>query len=80
MIVAAINTHALIKMVYSSVLAGVGVAVVFSVAIVGAARSSDLRREHRTAAAAAYTALAAGGLLLAVGMVIYGLILVAHKS
>jgi hypothetical protein len=79
-IAAAINTHALLKMAYSSVLAGVGVAVVFSVAIVGAARSSEMRRDHRTAAAAAYTALAAAGLLLAVGMVIYGLILVTHKS
>lgn len=80
MIAAAINTHALVKMAYSSVLAGVGVAVVFSVAILGAARSSEMRREHRTAAAAAYTAVAAAGLLLAAGMVLYGLILVAHKS
>ena len=80
MIAAAINTHALIKMAYSSVLAGVGVAVVFSVAILGAARSSEMRREHRTVATVAYTALAAVGLLLAAGMVIYGLILVTHKS
>lgn len=80
MIPAAINTHALVKMAYSSVLAGVGVAVVFSIAILGVARSSERRREHRTAAAAAYTALAAAGLLLAGAMVIYGLTLVAHKS
>jgi MFS family permease len=79
-IAAAINTHALIKMVYSSVLAGVGVAVVFAVAILGVARSSEMRREHRTTAAAGYTALAAAGLLLAAAMVIYGLVLVAHKS
>jgi MFS family permease len=77
---AAINTHALVKMAYSSVLAGVGVAVVFSIAILGMARSSEMRREHRTGAAAAYTALAATGLLLAAGIVIYGLILVAHKT
>jgi hypothetical protein len=80
MIAAAINTHALAKMAYSSVLAGVGVAVVFSVAILGVARSSEMRREHRTAAAVAYTALAAAGLLVAAAMVIYGLVLVAHKS
>jgi amino acid transporter len=74
-----INTHALVKMVYSSVLAGVSIAVVFSVAILGVARSSEMRREHRAVAAAAYTALAAGGLLIAVAIVIYGLTLVAHK-
>jgi hypothetical protein len=80
MIAAAINTHALLKMLYTSVLAGVGVAVVFSLAILGATRSSEMRREHRTVAAAGYTALAAAGLLVAAAMVVYGLVLVAHKS
>ncbi len=80
MIAAAINTHALLKMLYSSVVAGVGVAVVFSVAILGMTRSSEMRREHRTAATAAYSVLAAAGLLISAGIVIYGLILVAHKT
>ena len=80
MTAAAINTHALVKMAYSSVLAGVGVAVIFSIAILGVARSGEKRREHRTNAAAAYTALAAAGLLVAAAIVIYGLTLVAHKS
>ena len=77
---AAINTHALVKMLYSSVVAGVGVSVVFSLAILGATRSSQMRRRHRTGAAVAFTALAATGLLLAVATVIYGLILVTHKT
>jgi hypothetical protein len=80
MIAAVINTHALVKMLYTSVLAGVGVAVVFSLAILGATRSSEMRREHRSGAAAAYTALATASLLLAAVMVIYGLVLVAHKT
>jgi hypothetical protein len=80
MIAAAVNTHALLKMAYSSLPAGVGVAVIFSVAILGVARSSGMRREHRTVATVAYTALAAAGLLLAAAIVIYGLALVAHKS
>jgi hypothetical protein len=79
-ITAAINTHALIKMAYTSVLAGVSVAVIFSLALLGAVRSGERRREHRTVAAVAYTALAAAGLLLAAGIVIYGLTLVAHKT
>ena len=80
MIAAAINTHALVKMAYSSVLAGVGVALVFSLAILGVVRSGETRRQHRRNAAVAYTALAAAGLLLAAAIVIYGLTLVAHKT
>lgn len=80
MIVAVINTDALLKMAYSSVLAGVAVAVVVSIAILGLTRSSEMRREHRAGAAAAYTAAAAVSLLLAAAIVIYGLILVAHKT
>lgn len=80
MITGAINTHALLKMAYSSLLAGVGVTVVFSIAILGATRSSEMRRAHRAGAATAYAALAAAGLLLATATVIYGLILVAHKT
>jgi hypothetical protein len=77
---AAINTHALVKMLYTSVLAGVGVAVIFSLAVLGATRSGEMRRERRPGPAVAYTALAAAGLLVAAAMVIYGLVLVAHKS
>ena len=80
MIAAAINVHALVKMLYSSVVGGVGVAVVFSIAILGATRSVEARREHRTGAAAAYSVVAAAGLLLAAAIVIYGLTLVAHKT
>ena len=53
MIAGAINTHALLKMAYSSLLAGVGVTVVFSIAILGATRSSEMRRAHRAGAATA---------------------------
>jgi hypothetical protein len=80
MIAGLLDIHALLKMLYSSLAAGVGVAVVFSVAVLGVIRAADMRRSDRALAAAAYAALAAAGLLLAVGAVIYGLVLVAHKS
>ena len=78
--IGSIDAGALFKMFYASLAAGVGVAVVFSIAILGATRSSDLRRSGRTGAASAYAALAVLGALLATGIVVYGLILVAHKS
>jgi len=80
MILASIDAGALLKMFYASLAAGVGVAVVFSVAIMGATRSSDLRRTGRTGAATAFAALAVVGIVLATGIVAYGMVLVAHKS
>jgi hypothetical protein len=78
--IAASTGDALLKMAYSSLLAGVGVTVIFSVAILGITRSSDMRRAGRRVAGTAYAALAAVGLLLSTGIVVYGLFLVAHKS
>jgi hypothetical protein len=67
-------------MFYSALIAGVAIALVFSVAIFGAVRASDMRRSGRSTAATAYAALAACGLVVSAGLVVYGLILVAHKS
>jgi hypothetical protein len=80
MIRAAIDTTALLKMVYSSLLASVFVAVVFSTALLGAIRASDSRRAGRGVAATAYAALAVVGVLLASGVIVYGLVLIARKS
>jgi hypothetical protein len=73
-------TSALIKMFYSSLAAGVGVAIVFSIAVYGAVRSSDMRRAHRARAATAYSVLTAAGLLASAAIVAYGLYLLAHKA
>jgi hypothetical protein len=75
-----IDTDALLKMAYSSLIAGVAVAVIFSVAILGATRSGDMRRAGRGGAAAAYVALAILGVLGSVAIIVVGLILVAQKS
>jgi hypothetical protein len=80
MITAAIDSGALLKMLYSSAIAGVAVTVVFSLAIRGATRSSDMRRAGRSGAATAYAALAGAGLILAAAIVAYGVFLVARKS
>jgi predicted membrane channel-forming protein YqfA (hemolysin III family) len=79
MIRAAIDTTALLKMLYSSLLASVVVAVVFSTALLGAIRASDMRREGRGVTATAYAVLAAVGVLLASGIIVYGLVLIARK-
>lgn len=80
MTIATIDSNALLKMFYSSLIAGVGISVVFSVAILAAVRSSELRREHRTNAALGYGALAGCAFLVSAAAVAYGVFLVGHKS
>ncbi len=79
MITASINGGALLKMLYSSLIAGVSVAVVFSLAVLGATRAGDMRRERRAAASIAFGALAVLAVLASAGIVVYGLILLTSK-
>jgi Na+/H+-dicarboxylate symporter len=79
MSIALIDTSALLKMIYASAIAGVSVAVVFSLVILGVTRASDMRRLRRGGASAAYGALAVICLVLSTGIVVYGLILVTRK-
>jgi hypothetical protein len=80
MTTAAIDVHLLLKVLYTSLLAGVGVSVVFSIAVLGLVRSSDARRDERPTAAVSYALLGAAGLLLSAGLIVFGLILLARKS
>lgn len=77
---ALIDGGALLKLIYTSLIAGVSVAVIFAVAILGATRSGDMRREGRSGAASAYAALGVLALVLAIAIVVLGLFLVARKS
>jgi hypothetical protein len=76
----ATTTGSLLKVVYSSLLASIGVAVVFSLVIYGAIRSSEMRRANRASVAAGFAVLAVGGFLAFAAIVVYGLILVGHKG
>ena len=55
---AIVNTHALLQLVYVSLIAGVGICVVYALAVIGVTRSSEHRRAERRAASALYAALA----------------------
>jgi hypothetical protein len=75
-----VGAAALLKMVYSSLIAGVSVAVVFSIAVFGVVRSSDMRRANRAGASARYATLGLLALLATAAIAIIGLIVVIHKS
>jgi hypothetical protein len=70
-----VDGEALMKTVVASVVAGVGVTIVFSLAILGAGLFGDARRDGRTAAATGAAtltilALAACGAAIAFGIVV----------
>jgi hypothetical protein len=69
----------LLETVVASLVAGVGVTFIFSVAIWGVARFADLNRNQRPLAAAA--ALGAAGLALAatLAVVVVGIIVMSSK-
>ena len=73
-------TAPLLKMIYWAAIAGVSVAVVFSVAVFGVIRSSDMRRAHRPGASARFATLGMLALLAAVAIAVVGLFVVIHKS
>jgi hypothetical protein len=62
MLAVVVETRELLQTVVASVVAGVGITVVFSIAIWGAARFVDLSRSERPVAAGAAAAI--GGLAL----------------
>jgi uncharacterized membrane protein len=70
----------ILKMIVASLAGGIGVAVVFSLAVLGITRSTELRRDRRSGPAAAYGTLGLIGLVLSAALVVLGVVLVAHKS
>ncbi len=79
MIATIVDTTALWQTVLASAGAGIGVALVFSIAIVGAARFGELNRDGRTAAAIAFGLLAVVALLVTAGAIVVGVVVMASK-
>jgi hypothetical protein len=77
---ATIDAHLLLRVAYTAFAAGVGASLVFSLTVYGVVRSSEMRRDQRSVAAASYGLLGAIGLSLTVALIVFGLILLARKS
>ena len=60
-------------------MAGVGVTVVYSVAVYGATRTADMRREDRPAQATIYAALALVAVGATLAAVVYAITLITTK-
>ncbi|MEK6272538.1 MAG: hypothetical protein AABM42_07815 [Actinomycetota bacterium] len=79
MLATVVDTGALLKTVAAAFVAGVGVTLVFSLAILGAARFADLSRDGRRFAAASFGALAIVALAAAAAAVTIGIIVMTRK-
>lgn len=74
-----VETGDLVKTVVASLVAGVGVTAIFSMAIWGAARFADLNREGRSLAAGAAAALGALALAATLAAVAFGIVVMTKK-
>ena len=74
-----VDWGALLKTVVAAFIAGVGLTLVFSVAILGAARFAELNRDGRPAVATVFGALAIVALAAVAAVVAIGIIVMARK-
>ena len=79
MLATVVDTKALLQSVAYSVVAGVGVTLIFSIAIFGSARFAEMGREGRTASALAFGALALLAIAAFAGAITIGIIIMTSK-
>jgi hypothetical protein len=79
MTLAAVDTGQLFELAWASALAGIAVAVCFSLVIVGAARAQDCRRNRRAGSATVYAVLSlvAGAAFL--GIAVFAISVITTK-
>jgi len=79
MLATLVDTQALLKTVVAAFVAGVGVTLIFSLAILGASRFADMSRDGRPAAAIAFGVVGLAALLAALAAVTIGIIVMTRK-
>jgi hypothetical protein len=74
-----VDAHALLNVVWASLLAGVGGTAAFSLAIVGATRFVDMRKSGRAMEAWMFAALGAAGLTICLSAIAFGVYEIVNK-
>ena len=75
-----VDWAALFEVVYSALVAGIGVAVAFSIAVAGMTRFADEVRESRMTRAAMYAVMAALGLFVCLAAIVLGIVVMTAKG
>lgn len=76
---AAVDGEALLEMIWTSVLSGLGVTAVYAIAMFGAARAVDSSRSGRVFDAAVFGALSVVALVVVAAAVIFGIVAMTDK-
>ena len=76
----AIDFHAIGQVIWVSLVATIGVTVLYSAAIFGFGKATEARRSGDGLAAAGYVALAVAALLLFAGFVVIGVTVMLRKA
>jgi lysylphosphatidylglycerol synthetase-like protein (DUF2156 family) len=74
-----LETKELLETVAVALIAGVGVTIVFSIAVYGATRFADLSRDQRPIAATAAVVTAVVAFAVCVAAVVVGIVVMTHK-
>ena len=74
-----VNWTTLGKVVAAALVSGVGVTFAFSLAVVGATRSLEMRRDRRATAAGMFAALGFLGAAVCVAAIVLGIIVMSSK-
>lgn len=78
--IAAVDTRALLELVWAAPLAALTVAAAWGLVVYGAARAAEARRDGRPASAALHLGLAAAGGALFATAIVLGLIVLSSKG
>lgn len=79
LIATVVDTRALWETVVASLVAGVGVTLVFSIALFGSVRFAEHRREGRTGTAAVFAGLALFAAAAFLAAIVFGIIVMTSK-
>jgi hypothetical protein len=77
--IAAIDVGQLFELVWAAALAGVAVAICFSLVIIGAARAEDCRRNRREGSATLYAALSLFSGAVFLGIAVFAISVITAK-
>jgi len=79
MLASVVETKELLSTVIASLIAGVGVTATFSILILAAARSAELRRDDRPLPAAAFGVVVAIAFAVTAAAIVFGIIVMTSK-
>jgi hypothetical protein len=78
-VIATVDWDSMLTVVWSALLAGIGVTAAYGLVILGATRALDLGRQGRTGEAAVYGVIGAAALGAVVAAIVFGIVVLSDK-